>query len=367
MALDDGYLEAIQAAAYFEFVIPAQKTARELNNVTVQKKGDLFQIRFTLMMEPQKDLSKAWKTAVALDASASMRKVYGRRLNGDIPANIAREYEKNGWLKKEPRDGRKIRIFTRSAADDAIKRGLVTVSPNIMDFLGPEFMSYLSEQLDIDDETTLMYWGGNNGNELEILSNIKKDQQAELLIEGPQSMLFGKKSLLLPAVKHLTNQFAPASMSMLVFISDGQIDDLPEVKQYTADLARDIMNNRHNLVKCIFIGIGDDIKETTLLELEATASATCIPIWDYMVVTDLREVIEMFTEVIRSSQIVARSAKIYDDQGNIIKEYPCGLPTTAVFSMPITSRWFELEIASQRIRQPIAVSKYTLEGLFNEY
>lgn len=367
MALDDSYFEAIQAATHLEFVIPAQKTAKELNNVNVRKKGDSFQIQFTLMMEPRKDLSKVWKTAVALDVSASMRKVYGRRLNGHVPANLAREYENKGWLKKETCDGRKIKVFTRQAADDAIKRGLVTVSPNTMDFLGPEFISYLSEQLDIDDETTLIYWGGDNGAELEVFGNVQKNQQAEIFIDGPQSMMFGKRSSLLPAVKYLTGQFAQAPMLLLVFISDGQIDDLPELKKYTAELADGILRNRHNLVKCIFIGVGDEIRETTLLELEATAASTGIAIWDYMIVTDLREVLKMFAEVIRSSQIVAQSAKIYDEQGNEIRAYPFGLPATVVFSMPITSRWFELEIANQRIRQLISVPRYALGGLFDEY
>ncbi|MEA4925195.1 MAG: hypothetical protein VB084_07755 [Syntrophomonadaceae bacterium] len=367
MARDDGYFEKIQTVPDLEFTIPAQETAREFNNVTVKKKGAFFQIRLTLMMEPRKDLSKVWKTAVALDASASMRSVYGRRLHGHIPDNVAREYEKSGWLKRANRDGRKIKVFTRQAAEDAIKRGLVSASPNIMDYLGPEFIRYLSGQLDVDDETTLIFWGGDNGNQLEAYGNVKKDQPDELFIDGPPTMMFGKRSFLLPAFKYLTEQFAQAPMSMLVFISDGQIGDLSELKKYTTDLAREIMNNRHNLVKCILVGVGDEIRETTLLELEAVASATCIGIWDYMMVNDLREVLQIFTEVISSSQIVASSAKIYDDQGNEVKAYSGGLPATVAFSMPSTSRWFELEIGNQRTRQLITVSKYALKGLFDEY
>jgi len=362
MALDDDYLDNIKAASKMEFIIPAQETAKEFNNVNVRKDGESFQVQFTLMMEPRNDLSKAWKTAVALDASASMRKVYGRRLTGDIPSNIANEYEKSGWLKKETRDGRKIKVFTRQAVDDALARGLVSTSLNTMDFLGPEFMTYISRHLDIDNETTLIYWAGNNGDDIEVYGNVKEDAHANLCLDGPDDMMFGRKTLLLPAFKYLTEQFAKAPMTMLVFLSDGQIDDLPALKKYTIDLAQEITYNQHNMVKCVLVGVGDDINETSLLELEALASTTYFNIWSSMVVNNLREVLKIFEEVIRSTQIVARDATIYDDQGTVIKTYPGGLPATVVFSMPITSRWFELELANLRIRQIIQVPKYVFGG-----
>ena len=362
MSLDDDYLENIKSLPQLEFIIPALETAKEFNNVSVRKNGDTFQIQLTLMMESQPHLSKAWKTGVALDASASMRKAFGRRLTGDIPVNIAAEYEKKGWLKKETRDGRKVKLFTRPAVDDAMERGLVSATPNTMDFLGPEFMSYLSRHLDIDGETTLIYWAGGNGDEIELYGDVKADAHAILLIDGPEEMMFGKNTLLLPAVKYLVERFDKSHMTMLVFISDGRIDDLPALKQYTLNLAQEIIGNKHNMVKCVLIGVGDEVNENALLELEALSTTTYLKIWDYMIVNDLGEVLEIFAEVIRNTQIVAGAGTIYDDQGNVVKSYPGGLPATVVFSMPIGSRWFELELANQRIKQIVKVPKYVWGG-----
>lgn len=362
MSLDDDYLDNIKAAPNVEFLVPAAQTAKEFNNIKVQKKGNRFQIQFTLMMDPQKNLSKPWKTGIALDASASMRKVFGRRLIGNIPVNVAAEYEKNGWLKKDDRDGRKVKLFTRAAVDDAVKRGLVSVSPNLMDFLGPEFIAYLSRNLDIDGETALIYWAGGNGAEIELYGNVKEDEYANLSIDGPDGMMFGKKTQLLPAVKFLLERFDKSHMVMLVIFTDGRIDDLSEVKQFTINLAKQITDNKHNMVKCVLIGVGDDIDETLMLELDALASTTYVNIWDHMLVNNLPEVLKIFAEVIRSTQIVAEAGTIYDDQGNVIKTYPGGLPATVVFSMPITSQWFELELSNQRIRQIVKVPKYALGG-----
>lgn len=362
MSLDDNYLENIKAAPNVEFIVPASQTANEFNNVNVRKKDDTLQLQFTLMMDPQRNLSKPWKTAIALDASASMRKVFGRRLTGDIPATVATEYEKNGWLKKDNQDGRKVKLFTREAVDDAVERGLISFSPNLMDYLGPEFIGYLSRNLDIDDETTLIYWAGGSGAEIEVYGDIKEDACAHLSIDGPEEMMFGKKTQLLPALKFLVERFEKAHRVMLVFFSDGRINDLSEVKQYTVNLARLITDNQHNLVKCILIGVGDDIDETPMLELDALAAKTYVNIWDHMIVNNLQEVLKIFAEVIRNTQIVAGPGTIYDADGNILKSYPGGLPATVIFSMPITSPWFELELADQRIRQTVEVPKYVLGG-----
>jgi hypothetical protein len=116
------------------------------------------------------------------------------------------------------------------------------------------------------------------------------------------------------------------------------------------------------MVKCVLVGVGDEIDETPMLELDALTSTTYVNIWDHMIVNNLPDVLKMFAEVIRSTQIVAEAGTIYDDQGNVLKTYPGGLPATVIFSMPITSLWFELELANQRIRQTLKVPKYVLRG-----
>ncbi|MCX5780158.1 MAG: hypothetical protein NTV45_04955, partial [Firmicutes bacterium] len=58
-------------------------------------------------------------------------------------------------------------------------------------------------------------------------------------------------------------------------------------------------------------------------------------------------------EIIRDTRIVAKNGAIYDAMGNPLKTFPNGLPNYFVFTMPVTSPWFELELGENRIRQLI--------------
>jgi len=358
----DNDIFAVSLASDFEFTITALETAKEFGNVNVRKSGDNFQIQFTLLMEPQKQLAKVWKTGVAMDSSASMKKVFGRRMVGNIPDDIAQEYKKKGWVTRENRDGRKVKSFQRAAVNDAVERGLVSLSPNTMDFLAPEFVGYLSGHMDIDGETSLIYWAGGNGADIEMVGDIKEDEAAILTIDGPDTMMFGDNSRLLPAVKYFAEKYRDAPGGMFVFITDGQIDDLPELKQYTIRLAQEIMADKRNLVKCILVGIGDEIDENKIQELTSLDTKTYVNVWDHMIASDLQDLLKIFTEVIKHHQIVAPNGTIYDAQGNILKKYEDGLPGRVVFSMPVSSPWFELEFANQRIRQIVTIPKYILGG-----
>jgi len=160
MALDENYLKKIKSLSDIEFMVPAIEAAEEFSNIYLKRYGDHFRVQLNLMLPPDPTLSKAWKTGLALDASASMKKSYGRRLLGNIPVELAREYKKKGWLRRETQDGRKAYTLTLEAVDNALEKGLVRLTPNVMDYLASEFIGYLAGQLDKTGNTNLIYWAG---------------------------------------------------------------------------------------------------------------------------------------------------------------------------------------------------------------
>lgn len=362
MSQDAGFLESNIPAGDIDFSLPAELMAKEFGSINVRKRKEVFEIQLTLLIQPQAQLPKAWMTGVALDASSSMKKTFGRFLQGTIPAQVARVYEKNGWLKKETRDGRKVKTFLRPAVDDAVKRALVSLSSNHMDYLAPEFITYLARHFDVAEAPTLIYWAGGDGSGIELVGNIKETAGASLTIDGPKEMAFGAKTLLLPAFKYLVDRVKTSHMGLFVFITDGRIDDLSDVKQFTALLAQEIIAGKREQVKCVLIGLGSEIDERQMEELDALTSKSFISIWDHMIVGNFQETLKIFAQIIREAQIVGRNATIYDSGGNALRRYPDGLPTRLVFSMPVSSPWFELEIDAQRIRQIVKVPKYSMKG-----
>ena len=333
-----------------DFAIPSHVTAKELGKVNVRKGEDKLQIQFTILMAPE---GEGWRTGVALDASASMKSSYGRGFTGSIPLNITKRYLKKRWMKSRVEDGKTVNSLQKKGYDDAIKQGYLTLTPNIMQSEAQKFITYFAGNLDANASTTIIYWAAGDGSEIELLGEFTEEQCRTLEISGPTKVAFGTGTSLMPAVKYFVEGFADAPRSMYVFITDGKLDDLDEVKEYTIQLAKDIESDRRNIVKCVLIGIGEQIDASQLQELDDLDTGTDIDIWDHKIAQEMRALEEIFAEVVNENQLIAPTGTIYDSEGNVIKKYTDGLPTKIIFSMPVNSQYFELEVGEQRIRQTV--------------
>ncbi|MEQ8200601.1 MAG: vWA domain-containing protein [Syntrophomonadaceae bacterium] len=358
----DDHFSAITGVNSIDFTIAAQDTISEFSNVTIRKRGEFFHVQLTLLGEPQSRLSRAWKTGLAIDASASMKAEYGRRVIGSIPYKQYNDYHDKGWINSENRDGRKAKSLQRPAVTDALAKGFIRLSPNTLDFIAPELITYLAGRMDFDTSTHLIYWGGGNGSQIETVGDIKVNEAASLTIDGPDQMMFGDRSLLLPALKYFADIFKDASLGLIVFVTDGQIDDLNDVKKYTNQLASEIVSNQRSSLRCILIGVGEAIDEVTLKQLSSHDTDTHVNLWDYMIVSELQDFLKIFGEVVRDSQIVAACGTVYDSSGKPVKQFSRGLPTRIGFTLPVTSPWFELEMPNQKLRQAVKLPPYILRG-----
>ncbi len=333
--------------------LPSNMVAKEFGEVNVRKTASEIQVQFTILMEPQGKEAEGWQTGVALDASASMQGWYGRMLEGKVPTSVEKEYEKKGWIKTSSKDGRKTKQFEKAGYDDAIKNGYLKLTPNIVQSLARQFISYLASNLDADGGTTVIYWACNDGTAFEVVGDFTEIQCQSLDIEGPNGASFGTGTKLAPAVHYFVDRFKDAQRGMYIFITDGKLDDLDEVKRYTISLAKDIESGKRNSVKCVLIGVGDEIDISQMEELDDLDTGTSVDIWDHKIAKEMRALVEIFAEVVDENHLVASSGTIYDASGNIVKTYADGLPAKLSFSMSSASTWFELEVVGKRIRQNV--------------
>ena len=333
--------------------LPSNIVAKEFGEVNVRKTSNEIQVQFTILMEPQGKEAEGWQTGVALDVSSSMKGWYGRMIEGQLPSKIEKEYEKKGWIKSSMKDGRQVKSFEKAAFDDAIMKGYLKSTPNIVQPLAREFIAYLAGNLDADGGTTVIYWAGGDGTDYEVLGDFTEKQCQGLNIEGPVNISFGTGTKLLPAVKYFVDRFKDAQRGMYLFITDGKIEDLDKVKDYTTNLAKDIASGRRNAVKCVLIGVGNEIDVQQMEELDDLDTGTDIDIWDHKIAQEMRALVEIFAEVVDENHIVASSGTIFDAQGNVVKTFTDGLPAKISFAMPNVSQWFELEVAGKRIKQTI--------------
>lgn len=320
-------------------------------NVKVTPQGR--EIDFTVLMEPQGVEAEGWQTGVALDASASMKGWYGRSLTGKVPESLEDDYEAKGWLTRKLEDGRKVKSYQPAAFQDAIAKGYLKFTDNIVEPAAREFISYLAGNLDADGGTTVIYWACADGSAFEVAGDFTSDQCKTMTVKGPEKIGFGSGTKLTPAVKYFVDRFADASRGMYVFLTDGRVDDLAQVKAYTTQLAKQIEAGKRNEVKCVLVGVGDSVDETQMEELDDLDTGTSVDIWDHKIHKDMRGLVEIFAEVVSENTIVAPTGRIFDQNGNVVKQFTDGMPAKASFLLPLTSKFFELEVGDKRIRQII--------------
>lgn len=270
----------------------------------------------TILMEPYREGAQ---TGIALDGSGSMRKMYGSEDGGGVVSSI----------------------FKKPAVHNEI-------SP-----VAQQICAYLARKIDSDGGTTVIYWAtGMNGQHIEEVGDLTADQAEQHTFGPPRE--YGTGTYLMPAVRYFVDRFKTAPWGFYVFITDGELFDLEEVKQYSIQLARDVKAGRRNAVKFVLIGLGTDVNERQMEELDDLDSGTDVDLWDHKLAKELRMLQEIFAEVVDKNARVADGGKILDQQGRVIKNYSdTGLPAYLEFTIPNGNDYFTLEVNGNRIHQPL--------------
>jgi hypothetical protein len=102
----------------------------------------------------------------------------------------------------------------------------------------------------------------------------------------------------LPAAKYFVERFKDAPWGFYVFITDGELHDLEEVKHYSRQLAKEVAARRRNPVKFVLIGIGSNVNEQQMEELDDLDTGTEIDLWDHKLAAEMRVLQEIFAEVV---------------------------------------------------------------------
>ena len=270
------------------------------------------QVRAYVLMEATFEGAKA---GIAIDGSASMNVAFGRK--GFL-----------GFLSRAP--------------------VVNTVSPTAQ-----EMCAYLARKLAADGKTSAIYWAtGNDGGKIEVIGDLTADQAKTCNFTGPKRL--GGGTRLLPALRYFCERFADAPWGMYVFITDGALQDLEAVKQYTIQLARDIEGGKRNDLKLIMIGVGNQVNEEQMERLDDLDTGTELDLWDHKLASEMQQMAEIFAEVVDENTIIADTGLVRDTAGNVIVDYrDKGVPALMVFDLPKGATSFTLEIGDKAITQPL--------------
>jgi hypothetical protein len=270
----------------------------------------------TILMEPRRE---GTQTGIALDGSGSMSELYGVDSGSRIVSPLF--------------GGKKLN--------------------NEITPVAQKLCTYLARNHDADGGTTVIYWAvGPGGGEVEVVGDFTADEAERHTFGAPAE--FGTGTQLLPAVRYFVDRFHDAPWGFFVFITDGELHDLEQVKQYSIQLARAVAARRRNPLKFVLIGIGNNVNESQMEELDDLDSGTDVDLWDHKLAAEMRHLQEIFAEVVDKNARVANNGRILDARGNVLKNYnDRGLPAYLEFEAPANSDYFTLEVNGQRMNQPL--------------
>ncbi|MDZ8236593.1 MAG: vWA domain-containing protein [Nostoc sp. ChiQUE01a] len=296
-------------------------------NVYKQKNAEL-NIVATILTVP--DLEGV-RMGLALDGSASMKKMYG--VSGIVGGAFAQAAGSLNFV--EP-----------------VARTMV------------DFLSNFSSNGKVD----LIYWACSPGGAaIEELGEFDSQNINNMVVKGPKKWGTGTK--LLPPLQHFIDKFknAPAlgvkqPAGMSVFVTDGIIEDLAAVKQYCIQYAQEIAQAQKPFIKLFLIGIGDEVDEGQMNELDdmfennpiKDSTGLNIDLWDHQLANDMNKLEQVFKELVSEDMIVLGSGRIFNQAGKLCRDYADGVPALLKFTLPGGSTAFTLEFPGGSITQDIS-------------
>jgi hypothetical protein len=234
--------------------------------------------------------------------------------------------------------------------------GVTEVLPNAVEPQVKWMLEYLATK-DRNGILRVGYWAcGAAGTAVEIIGELKGTDVAGYTFPGPREM--GQATRLAPAmrdyVKYLQQQVKQgARRGCAVYVTDGQIQDADDVKQFSAEIAQMVARGRLPRTNFILVGVGSNVNEEQMEDICHAEFPGVGHLWCHRIAAELNQVAELVAVLVDETMTVAAGGTIYDDKGAVLKVYEGRLPAVLEFDVPEGTEAFTLEVSGQRYRQPL--------------
>lgn len=296
-------------------------------NAWKQQDGSI-DIKATILMKP---VIEHAQTGLAIDASASMSDMFGGG-----PQVVS-----------------------------SLFAGLNT-KPNYVEPVARKMAAYLAE-FDSDGETTVIYYalgkqnahtGVRGGTEIQVIGELDAAKCATQEFKMPANA--GTGTCLSPAINYFMNRFEPKTWLICLFITDGKIDDLDEVKALSKKICEEMANGSRSFTKFVIIGLGKEFStpdSPAAKCLEELDDLDCDPeygvegqdLWDHKIALNMKKMEEIFAEVVSDNIVLCSGASVTDSNGLPVttkngESYHDALPALLNFTMSPGSTAFTLHL-----------------------
>lgn len=209
---------------------------------------------------------------------------------------------------------------------------------------------------------TMLYWAlGPGGAGTELIGEFDSTGCSKANISGPSKKNWGTGTQLLPPVKYIVETAASNSdFTIGVVITDGIIEDIQALTQYCMQVGKDIVDGKRKTLKLVLIGVGEEIDEEQLENLndmfEPTPLKGKVDLWATGIAVDLQEESDiigvLFGELMNEDLTVAETGKVLCN-GQVVKTYADGLPGKIRFVLPRGATEFTIQVPGTEVTQDI--------------
>jgi hypothetical protein len=213
---------------------------------------------------------------------------------------------------------------------------------NVMQAVASSMAQELAD-FDSDGNTSIIYWAcGIGGAAIEVVGDMDAAKAQTYAFTGPKK--FGTGTKLAPAVRYFAlEKFPDAPWGIFVFVTDGIIEDLSEVKQLSLEIGKQLAAGQRGFTKFVLIGLGNQVDESQMEELNdldygglKTSDGEEVDLWDHSLAAEMKSLDEIFKECVSSNTILAPSGTVTDSTGKPVKplrrsSYSDGLPALIEF------------------------------------
>lgn len=238
--------------------------------------------------------------------------------------------------------------------------GLGAFGQNKVKDYGQAMCAYIADKADRDGGTSLIYWATGDPGEIQAHGFLSADQARAYGFQKPRN--YGRRTNLLPALKYFAEgrhpktgrPFQDEKFGLFIIITDGYIEDLEPVKMWSIQLAKDIEAGKRNALKFIMIGVGSEINEQQMIELDDLDTDTNQDLYFHRIAEDMQDLSEIFIELVNANTIVAQNGSVKDSKGNVVLSFrDSKVPAKFEVDLPANAATFTLEIESQKFVQPL--------------
>lgn len=233
--------------------------------------------------------------------------------------------------------------------------------PNYVELVGRKLGAMLTSVVK-SGKVSAIYWAVSpDGSKTEEIGEFDEIGWATAAVPGPKKEKWGKGTKLLPAIRYGVEQVAKgADWTMGVIITDGIIEDEADCINYCLQIGKEMATGKRKPMKLILIGIGEEVDEEQLARFDDMFEGKNIDydLWSSGTVASMKDEADimgvLYGELMTEDTIISSTGRVEDSSGRQLIAWTDGMPGKFRFMLPKGEKQFIIRTPTKDVQQDVS-------------